>query len=131
MTLIKRLLKALTSGAAATVIDVLTLAALVRLSHLAAGVAAAIGCLVGGLSNFILARRWVFAARDGNPARQLALYGVLIVLGGAVLGGTIVEMGVGFGASIVAAKVVATVLVFLLWNYPISARLVFRKELAR
>ena len=127
MALLKRLLKAVTSGVAASVVDFATLLLLVRLSHLAAGVAAAIGCTVGGVANFVLARRWVFAARSGSSARQLALYGVLVVLGGAVLGGTIVELGVGFGASIVAAKVVATVLVFLLWNYPISSRLVFRR----
>ena len=123
--MLKRL-RAAAVSVLATLLDVTTLLLLVRVAHLTAGVAAAIGCLLGGVVNFALARRWVFAARGGSPTRQLALYGVLVVAGSAVLCGGLVGFATAtLGAPVVVAKGAAAALVFLGWTYPISARVVF------
>jgi putative flippase GtrA len=128
----RRFVKAITSSVLASAIDVATLLLLVKLSHLAAGIAAGIGCLVGGVANFTLSRSWVFDApgRRGGALRQLAAYGLLVVVGGALLGGAIVQLSIGFGISLLAAKLVAATVTFAFWNYPIAG-LVFHKEPAR
>jgi putative flippase GtrA len=122
-------LKAATASVLATVFDVATLLVLVQLARVEAGIAAAIGCLVGGSVNFLLSRRWVFAARKQRAAgKQLALYGLLVVAGSAVLAGTLVHVATAtLGAPLVVAKGAAAALVFVLWSYPISARVVFAR----
>ena len=59
----------------------------------------------------------------------MALYGLLIVLGGAVLGGAVIHVAVALLAmSMLGAKLLAAALVFVCWNYPVSALVVFKKE---
>lgn len=128
---LRKRLRALTASIAATALDVVTLLALVRVAHVTAGLAAAAGCIAGGALNFVLSRRWVFAARGRSATRQLAAYGVLVVLGSAVMAGVLVHAGTALlGAPILAAKATAAALVFVTWTYPVSERVVFRKELA-
>jgi putative flippase GtrA len=100
-------------------------------TQVAVGVAAALGCLAGGVANFLLCRRWLFigARTRAAAARQLVLYGLLCVAGSAVLSGAVVQVAtVSIGLSLLAAKCAAAVVVFLGWNYPLSSRLVFGKE---
>jgi putative flippase GtrA len=126
-----RVARSAISGVVASGVDVVTLLALVHVTQMAAGLAAGVGCLAGGVANFALARQWVFGAR-GNAARQLVLYGLLVVGGGALASGAVVQVAtVTLGLSVLAAKLAAAILVFFGWNYPISSRLVFRKEPAR
>lgn len=125
---LRKPMRAAFASAAATAVDVATLLLLVRVAHVTAGVAAALGCLAGGAMNFALGRRWVFAAR-GRVGRQLALYGVLVVVGGALLAGTLVHLATAeLGAPVVAARAGVAAVVFALWTYPVSERVVFRKE---
>jgi putative flippase GtrA len=126
-----RVARALASSAVASGVDVVTLLALIHVTHVTAGVAAAIGCLAGGIANFALSRAWVFQSK-GQAMRQLVTYGILVVGCGALLSGAVVQLAtVALGLSVLAAKCAAAVLVFFGWNYPIAARLVFRKELVR
>jgi len=130
--LLQRALRAATSSALASACDVLILLALLRAAHVAAGTAAALGCLAGGLINFTLTRRWVFRPRRSNSrstAQQLALYGLLVIAGGALLAGAIVHVAtVRFAVPVLSAKALAAVLVFCLWNYPVSSMVVFRRK---
>jgi putative flippase GtrA len=126
---VRRVARALVSSAAASVVDVAALALLVTLAHVAAGPAAAVGGVLGGGVNFLVSRRWVFRARGTSALRQAALYGVLVVLGSALLGATVVHVSTQLGASWMVAKAAATALVFALWTYPISTFVVFSKEI--
>ena len=129
--------RALGSSTAASAVDVIALLVLARTTHLAAGVAAALACVLGGAVNFALNRTWVFAddapsargTRGGNPLRQLALYSLLVVIGGALLGGAVVQLAtVTLGLSLLAAKAVSAVLVFVGWNYPVASFVVFNSH---
>lgn len=124
-TTLRHMGRALVSSAVASAVDVLALAALVTLAHLAAGTAAAVGGVLGGAVNFLVSRRWVFRKRKASALRQVALYGVLVVLGGALLGGALVHVSTGLGAPLFLAKAGATALVFTLWTYPVSTHVVF------
>jgi putative flippase GtrA len=116
------------SSMAASAADFVTLLTLVGLAHLAAGAAAAIGCLVGGGVNFALNRRWVFSA-NGSGVGQLNRYFLFVVLGGAVLVGGLVHLAVQrLGAPVLLARVVVSLIVLFGWNYPVSKHLVFREE---
>ena len=134
-SLLVRAARAATSSALASAADVVVLLALVRTAHVKVGLAAALGCLAGGTVNFLITRRWVFRPRTPGPAsarrtlQQMALYGLLIVLGGAVLGGAVIHVAVALLAmSMLGAKLLAAALVFICWNYPVSALVVFKKE---
>ena len=116
------------SSAAASALDVTVLVALVHLGHLAAGPAAALGALVGGALNFALTRRFVFRGASGCVWRQAAAYGLLIVVGGALLSGLIVQLWMTrLGGPILIAKLAAAGLVLIGWNYPIASRVVFAR----
>jgi putative flippase GtrA len=121
-------LKLVISSTAASTVDFMTLAALVGLAHVAAGVAALIGCLLGGAVNFGLNRRWVFRARGPGSLGQGGRYFLFVVLGGAVLVGGLVHLAVQQGAPVYAARLAVALLVLFAWNYPVSKHVVFRED---
>ena len=123
-----RPLRIVIASTAATLADAVTLLSLVRGAHLGAGAAAVLGCLAGGAVNFTLTRRWVFGVEDARSAvRQVVLYGVFVVLGGAVLVGGLVHLAVQrSGAPLLLARALAAVVVLAAWNYPLSSLLIFR-----
>jgi putative flippase GtrA len=117
--------RAIFASAAATSADLVVLLGLAA-AGVMPGPAAALACLVGGVTGFLLARRWVFRAGAGSVLRQAFLYGVLNVAGSAVLTGVAVQLAVvTLGAPLVVAKGATAILVFLAWNYPVSATIVF------
>jgi putative flippase GtrA len=116
-------LKLVIASTAAGAVDFVTLFTLVGLAHVAAGVAALIGCLLGGAVNFGINRRWVFAARGargtlGQGGRYFA-----------VLVGGLVHLAVQrLGAPVLTARLAVALLVLFAWNYPVSKHVVFREE---
>lgn len=120
----------LAASTAATLLDVLSLLVLVTLAWIPAGLAAAIGCLVGGAANFTLSRLWVFGERGRRAGwpRQLALYVVTVVAAGALLSGGIVHFVVHLGVSVLVAKALAATFTMAFWNYPVQLLVVFKKE---
>lgn len=125
----RRLARLVVSSSAASVVDLLTLFTLINLLPIWPGAAGAAGCIAGGAVNFLLNRNWVFTRRSGGWLGQLLRYGLLVVLGGALVAGTMIHVGiVVLGLPVLLAKGVSAALVLTCWNYPISARLVFRKE---
>lgn len=116
----------LATSTASTAVDVVTLLALAGMLAVPAGTAAVLGCLAGGVVSFVLSRHYVFGAAAGCWKKQLLGYGVLVVLGGALLSGAIVRATVlHLGAPVLLAKGVAATVVMVAWNYPLSARLIF------
>jgi putative flippase GtrA len=123
-----RLARLALSSVAASVVDLGTLLLLLHLFQLWPGVAGGLGCVAGGAVNFTLNRRWVFDARTGGWLTQLLRYGLLVVLGGALIAGAAIQLAVALlGLPVLLAKGIAAVLVLACWNYPVSSRLVFDK----
>ena len=117
------------SSTAASAVDLATLLGLLHLAHLAAGLAGAAGCVAGGVVNFALNRAFVFRRGGRGWLGQLLRYAVLVVLAGALIAGGIIQLGVTvLGLPVLAAKAIAAALVLGCWNYPVSARLVFRRS---
>ncbi len=116
----------------ASVVDLATLLLIAQTAHVAAGLAVALGCLAGGAVNFALSRRWVFRTRGAGRRRQFALYGFVIVGGGAVLAGLLVQLATTtLGAPLLPARCAIAVVLFVCWNYPLSSLVVFAKEPVR
>ena len=121
-----RLIRAGGVGAAATVVDVVVLAALVEVWGLAPAVAGVPSLLAGGLVQFIGSRRVVFpGAERGRVGAQMASFavveaGTLLLNAGfyALLEG---HLGVPYGI----ARLVGTALVYFGFSYPLW-HLVFR-----
>ncbi|MBK9034702.1 MAG: GtrA family protein [Myxococcales bacterium] len=118
-------LRQLVASGVATCVDTAVLLALVHGAGLVAGVAAALGCLVGGAVNFAITRAWVFAARDRAWVGQALRYGVIVVGGGAVVSGLAVAALGAAGLPLLVGKAIAVVVTMLAWTYPLSARVVF------
>ena len=124
--LLTRLLRVVMAGGIATALDTLVLAALFFAYDVSAGQAALCGSLAGGAVNFVLNRKFVFGATQGDWRRQALLYAVVVVGGGAIVSAVAVAAMHGVGIPVMLAKLGAIGVVLVAWTYPMSARVVFR-----
>jgi len=88
--------------------------------------AAAVGATLGGVTNFILGRSWIFRSRSGAASWQAARYAMVSGCSAAwnALGEHIVH-DLGHVRYLVARAFVAFA-VGVLWNFPMHRRFVFR-----
>jgi putative flippase GtrA len=120
-----RLLRAGIAGAAATLIDVLTLAVLVTGFHVGARIASLPALVAGGVANFVGNRHFAFRARQGSLARQAVLYTLVEVIALAlngVLYDTVLRTWSGVVHEYWLVRLATSHLVFLLWSYPLWRR---------
>jgi len=115
----------------ATALDFATMVLLVEVRGLNPVVATAIGACVGGVSNFLLGRVWVFRPRGRPWVGQAARYALVSgasagwnALGEHVMHDTVL-------VPYVAARVVVSITVSLLWNFPAQRWFVFRERTPR
>lgn len=118
-------LKANLASLIASVSDFVMTVLLVQVCKAPVVLAAAAGTVTGGIINFLIGRHWVFDAGDNKAARQAAKY-ALVWTGNLMLnaGGVyVLTNGVGWHYTI--SKVVASLLVAFLYNYPLQKHFVF------
>lgn len=123
---LKVLLKHQAGALVSTGVDLGTMAALVELELLQPEAATAVGAAFGAVCNFTLGRRWIFAATGGQLAPQVLRYA--LVSGTSLLLNTAGE-GVLYrwlGVQYFLARVLVSILISLVWNYPMHRRFVFR-----
>ncbi|AXY74268.1 GtrA family protein [Paraflavitalea soli] len=87
--------------------------------------AAAAGTITGGVINFLIGRHWVFQAEDDRAVRQLFKY-ALVWTGNLLLNtGGVFLLASCAGFHYAASKVVTSLLVAFLYNYPLQKNFVF------
>ncbi len=120
--------KAQLTAAAATIVDYSTLTGLVELCGIHYTVATAVGAALGAVTNFVANRHWAFHHEHHAPVAAEALRYGLVSAGSLVLNVAGVfcftEMG---GLRYFISKVITSILVAVLWNYPLHSRYVFKK----
>jgi putative flippase GtrA len=112
----------------ATGIDFGTMSILVSGFGIPAAFATAIGAAVGGLSNFLLGRHWIFSAQDGHAGEQAWRYALV---SGASLGlnaGGEYILHDRLGIQYLLARVIIASVVSIGWNYPIQRYFVYRAK---
>lgn len=115
---------AIASATGATAVDFLVVVALVELVGLPAWVATPIGCLLGGITNFTVNRRWVFRALDA-PVPQAGRYALtsatsaLLNAGGVALLLLLPSFDYRLAWALVRAAV------FVCWNFPLQRSYVY------
>jgi putative flippase GtrA len=90
-------------------------------------VATAIGATLGGITNFMLGRAWIFRGQSGHLHGQALRY-AMVSAGGAgwnALGEQLVNGRAH--VQYVLARAMVSVAVSLLWNYPMQREFVFRE----
>ena len=85
----------------------------------------AVGAACGGVTNFLLGRRFIFRASDGRAGAQALRYAITsgTSLGLNALGEYAVHDALG--VQYVAARALVAVLVSLAWNFPMQRWFVF------
>jgi putative flippase GtrA len=116
---------------AATAVDFGTMVFVVERFGVAPASATAVGATVGALTNFALGRSWIFRQHTGHWASQAVRYAM--VSGASALWNTLGELLLHDGALVpyLPARVVVSVAVSLLWNFPVQRRFVFREGVRR
>lgn len=109
-------------------LDYLVMIALVSGAGAAPALATACSAAVGAVLNFILGRFWAFDGRDANAGPQVLRYGVVsgTSLGLNTLGEYLVAQRLG--VQYVLARVLVSVTISLLWNYPMQRFFVFERR---
>jgi putative flippase GtrA len=112
---------------AATCVDFGFMVSLVEAGGAAPAYATALGALAGGVTNFLLSRRWAYQARhSGSVASQGVRYAA-VSLGGALLNAALVQVAVSSTPlPYVLARLVGAAVVSLVYTYPLHTRVVFR-----
>jgi putative flippase GtrA len=118
-------LKANIASLAASLSDFLITVLLVQCCQTAVIIAAATGTVTGGIINFLIGRHWVFQAGDEKAVRQFWKY-ALVWTGNLLLNtGGVYVLACQAGLHYTVSKVVTSVLVAFLYNYPLQKNFVF------
>jgi len=118
-------LKANIASLIASVSDFLITVLLVQWCGTNVVTAAAAGTVTGGIINFLIGRHWVFQAGDEKAVRQLWKY-ALVWTGNLLLNtGGVYVLACQAGLHYTVSKVVASLLVAFLYNYPLQKNFVF------
>jgi putative flippase GtrA len=118
-------LKANVASLAASLIDFLMTMLLVQFCKVNVVMAAATGTVTGGIVNFLIGRHWVFKAGDEKAVRQLWKY-ALVWMGNLFLNtGGVYVFACQAGLHYAVSKVVTSLLVAFLYNYPLQKNFVF------
>jgi putative flippase GtrA len=116
---------------AATVVDFGAMIFFVQAMGLAPVPATAIGAALGGITNFLLGRTWIFRQHSGHVAGQAARYAMV---SGAGAGWNALGEHLAHDRAhvqYVVARAMVAVAVSLLWNFPMQREFVFREGGAR
>ena len=114
-------------SAVATSLDFATMIALVEGLGLSPVAGTAIGASVGAVTSFSLGRAWIFRRHSGHWAAQAVRYALVSA---ASAGWNTLGEHVLYDLArlqYVVARVVVSVAVGLLWNFPMQRRFVFRE----
>jgi putative flippase GtrA len=116
---------------AATAVDFATMIALVERFHLSPVTGTAVGASLGAATNFVLGRIWVFRQNAGHWAAQAVRYALVAAASAALnaLGEHLLHDLAGL--EYVRARLLVSIAVSLLWNFPMQRRFVFREGGAR
>jgi putative flippase GtrA len=112
----------------ATGIDFGTMSALVSLLGLSAPLATAIGAAVGGVSNFLLGRHWIFSADDGHAGDQAWRYVLVSATSLGLNAGGEYILHDRLGIHYLLARVIVASIVSVGWNYPVQRSFVYRRS---
>jgi putative flippase GtrA len=112
---------------AATAVDFAAMIFAVERMNLAPAVGTAIGAVLGAIVNFVLARAWIFRLHAGHWTGQAARYA--LVSGASAGWNTLGEYLVHDAALVpyLPARLLVSIAVSLLWNFPVQRRFVFRE----
>jgi putative flippase GtrA len=122
----KRFSKAQVSALVATGVDFGTLLLLVEKIHLAYPYGVALGALAGAITNFQMNRHWSFQAASGSVKKQAFRY-ALVSAGSLVLNTLGVMLWTEFfQVHYVHSKILTSILVGILFNYPLHRDFVYR-----
>ncbi|MBO9564946.1 MAG: GtrA family protein [Niastella sp.] len=118
-------LKANMASLVASLSDFLMTVLLVQLCRADVVPAAVAGTITGGIVNFLIGRHWVFGAGDERAVRQLWKY-ALVWTGNLLLNtGGVYLLASCAGVHYAVSKVITSLLVALLYNYPLQKNFVF------
>ncbi|HEX4447200.1 MAG TPA: GtrA family protein [Polyangiaceae bacterium] len=112
---------------AATLVDFGAMIGCVELLHISPTIATGVGAALGGFTNFLLGRAWVFRQHSGRVHDQAIRYA--LVSGGGALLNTLGEHLVHDRAHIqyIVARAMVSIAVSLFWNFPMQREFVFRE----
>jgi putative flippase GtrA len=112
---------------AATVVDFAAMIAVVERLGFSPVAGTVVGASLGAITNFLLGRVWVFPRHSGHWAAQGSRYAVVSAAsaGWNALGEHLAHDVAGM--QYVLARVVVSIVVSLLWNFPMHRRFVFRE----
>lgn len=116
-----------TAAAVATALDFSTMIALVELFGAPPAIATVVGAVAGGVTNFLVTRRWAFHELHSGSVRSQAARYAVVSSGGAILNGALVQLAlVATPLSYIVARTIGSALVSVFYTYPLHARVVFR-----
>lgn len=120
-------IKAQAASLIASIIDFLSTVLLVEVMGWPKVVSGATGTTIGGITNFMLGRHWVFNAPNKRKMHHQAIKYLLVWMGNFVLntGGLALMVNV-FNANYIFSKVLVSLTVGFTYNYLLQKRFVFK-----
>jgi len=120
--LLARFIRSAGAGAVASVVDLVTLTALVSLAGLSPRVASVPALVLGGVVMFFGQKHWAFRSHAGRTGREAVLF-ALVQIGGLVLTAILYELVMrtvpGATRYYIAVRLVTTNVVWVGYSFPL------------
>lgn len=116
---------------AATVVDFGAMIALVQAAGVPPAAATAVGATLGGMTNFMLGRAWIFPSHSGRVGGQAFRYAFVSAAGAAwnAVGEHVLADRVH--VQYVLARAIVSIAVSLCWSFPMHREFVFQEGKAK
>ena len=121
------LARTVAAAAIATAVDFVAVVALVSTFGLSAYVSTAIGCAVGGVTNYTINRVWTFGSRNARIG-EASRYTIVSTSSALLNSGGVAVMLLVPGLDYRIAWVLVRAAVFVGWNYPLQRDFVFNEQ---
>jgi putative flippase GtrA len=113
---------------AATAVDFASMILFVECLGVPPTAAAALGASLGAIVNFVLGRTWIFRPHTGHPAAQAARYAIVAAASAGLNAGGEHLLHDVTDMQYVAARILGSIAISLLWNFPMQRHFVFRER---
>jgi putative flippase GtrA len=123
----REVLGAAFGGIAASVVDVVVLVVLVKLTPVSIPLSAFLAACAGAVVCFVFNKYIAFREKTPVTIEQIVRFGFVAFITGVLTAGAMKVVAVDLHVPVIAAKAICAMAIFVVWTFPAQRRFVFKE----